>query len=83
MQNERWDPPAVTYLPREGLTVEEVLGALAVLAAEVQPDLLQAVAVGHGAPGDVHQVLLVQPQGHMSPRVVHRPTDLDKVEKRN
>ncbi len=66
----------VAHLSREGLAVEQVLGAPTVLCAKVKPDLFQPVAVAQRPARDVHQVWLVWAQGHMSARVIHRSTDL-------
>lgn len=68
----------LSHLSREGLAVEQVLGAPAVLAAKVKPDLLQPVAVAQRPARDVHQVWLIWAQGHVSACVIHRSTDLKK-----
>lgn len=51
---------------------------MGVLAAEVEADLLQPVAVSQRAARDVHQVGFVRPQGHVLPRVVHGASHLQR-----
>lgn len=51
--------PSVADLSGEGLSIQQVLRALAVLAAKVEPDLLQTVTVSHRATRNIDQMLFI------------------------